>query len=132
TLQPPSYVVANVGKIGVGGIMETPTELKGMSPFWSGYIHVTDVDAACAKIKKLGGKVHREPWDIPGILRMAVVGAPTGANFNIMMPRSTEQPEKPKEGAPGTIGWNELHAGDLGKAWAFYSEMFGWTKCTTI
>ena len=132
TDQPPAYHVANVGKIGVGGIMETPPELGKMPPFWSGYIYVSDVDATCAKIKKLGGKVHREPWDIPGILRMAVVGDPTGANFNIMKPFMADPPERVKEGAPGTIGWREGHVGDLDAAWKFYSEVFGWTKGTTM
>ena len=132
TAQMPEYTVANVGKTGIGGIMATPENLKGMPSFWSGYIYTPDVDAACAKIKKLGGKVHREPWDVPGVLRMAIVGDPTGANFNIMKPYSTEQPEKLKEGTVGTVGWNEAHVGDLGKAWAFYSEMFGWTKGTTM
>ena len=132
TDQPPAYHMANVGKAGVGGIMETPPELKGMPPFWSGYIYVDDVDAACTKIKKLGGKVHREPWDIPGILRMAVVADPTGANFNIMKPFMADPPERVKEGSPGTIGWREGHVGDLGAAWKFYSEMFGWTKGTAM
>jgi predicted enzyme related to lactoylglutathione lyase len=38
--------------------MPTPAQLKGMSPFWSGYIFVADVDAACAKITKLGGMMN--------------------------------------------------------------------------
>jgi uncharacterized protein len=128
THQPPAYHVANVGKMGVGGIMQTPPELKSMQPFWAGYIFVPDVDAACAEIKRLGGKVHRDPWDVPGVLRMAVVADPTGASFNIMQPYSHEQPERPKEGSSGTISWNELHAGDLATAWDFYAKMFGWTK----
>ena len=132
TAQMPAYNVANVGKIGVGGIMETPAELKDMPPFWSGYVYVPDVDAACAKIKKLGGKVHREPWDVENYLRMAVVADPTGAAFNIMQPKMPDPPERVKDGAIGTIGWREAHVGDLGKAWAFYSEMFGWTKGTTM
>ena len=34
----------------------------------------------------------------------------------------------PKPGAVGTVGWNELHAGDLNTAWDFYSKLFGWAK----
>ncbi|MEO9167683.1 MAG: VOC family protein, partial [Aestuariivirga sp.] len=126
--QTPEYTVAMVGDAGVGGILAMPQELKGMPPFWSGYIYTPDVDAACAKVKKLGGKVHREPWDASGIVRVAVVGDPTGANFNIMNPISPQQRNMAPEGAVGTVGWNELHAGDLNAAWDFYSEMFGWTK----
>ena len=132
TLQPPAYHVANVGSVGVGGIMETPTEIKDMAPFWAGYIMTPDVDATCAGIKKLGGKVHREPWDVPGILRMAVVGDPTGANFNIMQPLRPAPAEHLAPGFAGTIGWNEAHVGDLDVAWDFYSKMFGWTKGTVM
>lgn len=131
-LQPPAYNVALVGDAGVGGIMETPAEVKGMPPFWAGYIYTPDVDAACAQVKKLGGIIHREPWDVPGILRMAIIGDPTGAGLNIMQPYSTEQRKMPKESAVGTVGWNELHAGDLNVAWDFYSNLFGWTKGTAM
>lgn len=129
TQQMPTYTVANVaGDKGMGGIMATPTEIAGMKPFWSGYVYTPDVDAACAKIKKLGGFVHREPWDVPGILRMAVVGDPTGGNFNIMQPLTDNPGNMPGPSERGAVGWNELHAGDLNAAWDFYSAMFGWTK----
>jgi uncharacterized protein len=132
TDQPPAYHVANAGGKGMGGIMATPPELKDMLPFWSGYIHVPDVDAACKEIKKLGGKVHREPWDIPGMLRMAVVGDPTGANFNIMQPLTQSEGNLPPSSAMGAVGWNELHAGELQPALDFYTKMFGWTKGTVM
>jgi predicted enzyme related to lactoylglutathione lyase len=34
----------------------------------------------------------------------------------------------PATGSPGTIGWRELYASDWEKAFAFYSDMFGWKK----
>ena len=33
--------------------------------------------------------------------------------------------------APGRVGWHELLAADWEKAWAFYSELFGWQKADT-
>jgi uncharacterized protein len=126
--QMPEYNVTLADGAGMGGIMATPENMKGMQPFWSGYIYVADVDAGCAKIKKLGGKIHREPWDVPHVARMAVVGDPTGANFNIMQPIQREGGSLPPSTAMGAVGWNEAHVGDLDKAWAFYAEMFGWTK----
>ena len=129
TEQMPAYTVANVeGDKGMGGIMATPPELGSMKPFWSGYVYMPDVDAACAKIKKLGGVIHREPWDVVGILRMAVVGDPTGGNFNIMQPVSDGRGSFPASTTLGAVGWNELHAGDFNAAWEFYAGMFGWTK----
>jgi uncharacterized protein len=124
--QGPDYHVANVGTAGMGGIMATPA--KHVPPFWSGYVYTLDVDAACARILQLGGKVHREPWNVPGVLRMAIVSDPTGANFNIMQPLMEGPGNMPLQGALGTVGWHELHAGDLDVAWEFYASMFGWTK----
>jgi len=126
--QMPEYTVALANGAGMGGIMATPENMKGMPPFWSGYIFVTDVDATCAKIKKLGGKIHREPWDVPDVGRIAVVGDPTGANFNVMAPLPREGGKMLPSSAMGAVGWNEAHVGDLNAAWKFYSEMFGWTK----
>lgn len=128
----PGYTVFNVGKAGVGGIMETPPDMKSMPPMWMGYVFTPDVDAACKLAIKLGGKIYREAWDVPSVGRIAVIGDPTGAGLMIMQPRSTEQGEMAKEGAVGTIGWNELHAGDLIVAWDFYSALFGWTKGEAI
>ena len=130
--QMPEYHVAETGGMGVGGIMATPPELKGMPPFWSGYVYVTDVDAACAKITALGGKIHREAWDIADVGRIAIVGDPTGANFNIMAPIPREGGSLPASSALGAVGWNEAHVGDLDIAWTFYSQMFGWTKGTVM
>jgi predicted enzyme related to lactoylglutathione lyase len=130
--QSPEYQVTLVGGLGTGGIMVTPDHLKAMPPMWGGYIYTPDVDAACKKIVKLGGAIKREPWDIPGMLRMAVVADPHGAFFNIMQPLSQEERKLPKVGVQGTVGWNELHAGDLKTAWNFYSELFGWTKGTAM
>jgi hypothetical protein len=59
---------------------------------------------------------------------MAVLLDPTGAAFNIMQPFSTEPRNAPSPSTIGAVGWNELHAGNLTEAWAFYSQMFGWTK----
>jgi uncharacterized protein len=128
TKQAPDYQVAHVSGAGIGGIMAMPPAAKTMPPFWAGYIHTPDVDAACAQLGKLGGKVHREPWNIPGMLRMAIVADPTGAVFNIMQPLTHSQLQTPGQGATGTVGWHELHAGNLNEAWEFYATMFGWTK----
>jgi uncharacterized protein len=130
--QPPAYNVAEVGGLGIGGIMAMPPEAKNMPPFWAGYVFTPDVDAACKQAAKLGGTICREPWDIPGVIRMAVLADPTGGTFNVMQPLSQENRQWPKEGSVGTVGWNELHAGDLSTAWDFYTAMFGWTKGTSM
>lgn len=126
--QSSGYEVALVGDLGVGGITELPPHLEGMPPRWLGYVFTPDVDAACKRVAELGGAVRREPWDIPGMIRMAVIADPDGAVLRIMQPLSKEERTWPAEGAPGTVGWNELHAANFDAAWDFYSKMFGWTK----
>jgi hypothetical protein len=127
-----TYHVAHVGSAGVGGMMQTPKEMSDMPTFWSGYVHTPDVDAVCTQIKALGGAVHRGPWDVPGMLRMAVVSDPTGAVFNIMQPLSSADRSLPPHGAQGTVGWNELYAGDVDVAWPFYATLFGWTQGSAV
>jgi len=126
--QMPNYTVTLAGGLGMGGIMDTPPDMKHMPPVWTGYVYVPDVDAACKEVTKLGGKIYREAWTIPDVGRIAVIGDPTGSGLMIMQPLSTEKREEPKPGSVGTVGWNELHAGNLDVAWDFYSKMFGWTK----
>jgi uncharacterized protein len=131
--QMPDYAVTEAGGKGMGGIMKKPDHLDAMPPFWSGYIYVADVDAAVSKMKTLGGKIHREPWDVPDVARMAVAADPTGAMFNIMSPLPrADGSAMPPSSAMGAVGWNEAHVGDLDAAWRFYSQMFGWTKGTVL
>ena len=130
--QMPTYTVALATGAGMGGIMPRPPEMKDMPPVWTGYVYTPDVDATCKQVIKLGGKIYKEAWDIPNVGRMAVIGDPTGSGLMIMKPLSTEQQSIPKPGTVGTVGWNELHAGDLNIAWEFYSKLFGWTKGQTM
>ena len=128
----PAYTVALASGAGMGGIMPRPPEMKDMSPVWTGYVYTPDVDATCKQVIKLGGKIYKEAWNVPDVGRMAVVGDPTGSGLMVMQPFPTEQRPMPKPGAVGTVGWNELHAGDLNVAWDFYSKLFGWTKGTSM
>ena len=130
--QMPNYSVAEASGAGVGGIMDTPPEMKGMPPIWTGYVYTPDVDATCKEVTKLGGTIMREAWTIPDVGRMAVIGDTTGAGLMIMQPLSSEERKLPAVGTVGTVGWNELHADDLDKAWDFYSKLFGWTKGQTM
>jgi predicted enzyme related to lactoylglutathione lyase len=51
---------------------------------WMIYFAVEDTDAACEKIRKLGGSVSVLPTDIPGTGRFAVCGDPTEAYFSVI------------------------------------------------
>jgi uncharacterized protein len=123
-----TYTLLLMGETQVGGLMTLPQEARqaGMRPCWVSYIGVDDVDGAASKMQGLGGKIFREPSDIPGIGRFAVAADPQGAGFNLFKPLQSGQRAVSRE--PGHIGWHELHTHDWPKAFEFYSAMFGWLK----
>jgi predicted enzyme related to lactoylglutathione lyase len=106
-----AYGIFKVGDAGVAGLMPFPEGMKG-HPGWNGYIAVDDVDAAAAKLKDLGGIVHRGPIEVPGVIKFAVVADPQGAVF--LIAKGLSEPPMPQLpiGTPGTIGWRELFATD--------------------
>ena len=57
---------------------------EGTPPHWNIYFNVDSADDTASRVKELGGDVMAEPFDIPGVGRMAVFTDPTGAMFNVM------------------------------------------------
>jgi hypothetical protein len=115
---------------GVAGFMAIPDEARedGMPPNWTGYIAVDDVDDAAEEIEEEEGEVLREPFEIPGVIRLAVVADPQGAVFIVAKGLMEPPPGELAPGTPGTVGWHELYAEDAEDAFDFYESMFGWTK----
>jgi uncharacterized protein len=129
-----TYIALNTNGQGVAGLMPIPEEAAkhGVRPAWMGYIAVDDVDAAAKRIKQEGGKVMREPTEVPGIIRFAVVTDPQGAAFYVAKGLRPEAWPALPDNTPGTVGWRELNAGEWKSAFAFYEKMFGWTKADAI
>lgn len=118
------YTMVSSGKEGVGGMMLLPEKMP-VPPHWAVYISVDDVDAACEKIKSLGGEVVFDPFDIPDTGRAAVVKDPADAHFYVFSAKeSYDMPDT----RPGLVGWNELMSSDVDKATRFYHELLGWNK----
>src|SRR5438094_10167035 len=69
----------------LGGVMELPKEAAqmGTPPNWMAHVQVSDVDATAASVKKLGGRIYKEPTDIPTVGRFAVIADPQGAAMSI-------------------------------------------------
>ena len=130
----PDYTILSVDGQGVAGLMPIPEDARktGARPCWMGYVAVDDVDKTAAHIQRTGGKIMREPTDIPRIIRFAVVADPQGAGFLIAkgscpmhLPRSYAQ-----------YAWHRglaraLHYGLEGGV-CFYEQIFGWTKADAI
>jgi hypothetical protein len=126
-----AYTVLDVGGAGVGGMMPLGEEHKaaGVPPNWTGYVFVDDCDASAEKARALGGSVMRPPQDIPGIGRFAIIADPAGAVLAIMKPVPPAEARPPiPPGAEGGPAWHELYGADPASGFAFYGELFGWTK----
>ena len=59
---------------------------EGVPESWFAYIAVDDLDKRLKKLKDAGGKVIREPWDVPGVGRIAIVCDAGGAAQGWMVP----------------------------------------------
>jgi predicted enzyme related to lactoylglutathione lyase len=116
--------VASQGPL--GGVMELPEQAAkmGARPNWMGHVQVTDVDATVALANKLGGKVYKEPSDIPTVGRFAVLADPQGAVFSVFKPASAMTLHDVSK--DGEFSWNELVTSDGEAGFKFYSELFGW------
>ena len=64
--------------VDAGGMLPKPAGVEGQS-VWLPYIAVEDVDKVTARVPELGGKVWRDPSDIPNVGRFSVTADPTGA-----------------------------------------------------
>lgn len=118
-----------------GGVLQLTDEMRsgGARPVWLGYLHVKDVDSSVAAIKSDGGQAMREPWDQPGVGRLAMVTDPQGAPFYLMDPIPPESDPNAVSDVfsvdqPERVRWNELSTSDPDGAIDFYTRHFGWTQ----
>jgi predicted enzyme related to lactoylglutathione lyase len=121
------YAMAEVGGKNAAGI--GPKQDPSAPTAWSLYIGSDDVDATAKKVQQAGGKVVAPPFDVGPQGRMAVFQDPVGAFISAWQPKAfaSDFPQ----GQPGTFGWGELNGKGIGKADAFYQEVFGWTPKKT-
>ena len=131
-----SYVVFNKpgGDGGAGGMMLLPDAARqmGATPHWLMYVGTPDVDATAMRIAQLGGRVVKQPADIPGTGRFAVVSDPTGAMFGIYQPDASMAGQSRGPQSLGDFSWFELYTPNPDAAWNFYSAMFGWEKTSAM
>ena len=63
-------------------------EFDGMPECWMSYLAVDDVDARLAKATAAGAKAMREPFDVEGVGRIAILREPGGTMVGWMTPVS--------------------------------------------
>jgi len=128
-----SYVVFNnPSGAGSAGMMTLADNAKqnGVPPHWLMYVGTPSVDDTAQRVAQLGGRVLKQPEDIPNTGRFAVVQDPYGAMFGIYSP----PPGRPGKGPVGVgdFSWFELYTPNPDGAWRFYSTLFGWEKTSAM
>ena len=125
-------VFNNPSGAGVAGVMKLPDSAKqmGAPPHWLMYVGTPSVDDTAVRIAQLGGRVVKQPSDIPNTGRFAIVQDPFGAMFGIYTSKNpSARPEKP---GVGDFSWFELYTPNPEGAWKFYEALFGWEKTSAM
>jgi uncharacterized protein len=75
-----TYWIAKAGGKPVAGIMDMRGIVPdGDPPHWLNYLEVDDVDRCVDEIERQGGRIVRQPFDIPNFGRIAIGADATGA-----------------------------------------------------
>lgn len=125
------YHLAKMGEAMVAGMMSNAGQEGSPPPNWVIYFAVDDCDKTAADVKAGGGQVYKEPADIPGTGRFAVVADPQGAVFGILQPlpmTPSDEGQSFNQQKAGHGNWNELMSSDPEAAYDFYAKLFGWSK----
>jgi predicted enzyme related to lactoylglutathione lyase len=83
---PATYWVAKVGDESVAGIFSIEANDQDTSEGWFSYVAVNDLSTALARATSEGGEVVREPWEVPGVGRIAIVNDAAGNTLGWMTP----------------------------------------------
>jgi uncharacterized protein len=82
----PTYWLAKVGEETVAGIYTIDPNDEETGEGWFAYVAVDDLSGALARATMEGGEVLREPWDVPGVGRIAIVNDNAGNTLGWMKP----------------------------------------------
>ena len=83
---PVTYWVAKVGDEAVAGIFQLEKDDEETAEGWFVYVAVKDLSTALARATTEGGEVIREPWEVPGVGRIAIVNDNAGNSIGWMTP----------------------------------------------
>ncbi|WP_227272743.1 VOC family protein [Roseobacter weihaiensis] len=111
------FVLALSGDEAGAGFAETPQDQEDG---WITYVEVADVDAAVERTNSLGGIIVREPFEVPGVGRNALVRDPLGALLGLSLSKHSFPVPRRQFGT-------EVYVGNGDKfPEAFYAELFEW------
>ncbi|MFN8108478.1 MAG: VOC family protein [Thermoleophilia bacterium] len=114
----------------VAGVMSNGAQAGSPPPNWLLYYAVDDCDAASGAARAAGGGVVRDPTDVAGTGRFAVLSDPQGAVFGVLQPDPPSDPDAGRafdQAAAGHGNWHELMTPHPDQALGFYAGLFGWS-----
>jgi predicted enzyme related to lactoylglutathione lyase len=109
----------------VAGLHLSPKGPQG----WLSYVSVDNADRVAGRARDLGASVRTDPFDVPGIGRMAMLHDPAGGIVALWEARG--HPGAGLVDEPGAICWNELVVHDVPTARTFYCDLLGWNAVET-
>ena len=82
-----NYAFFTLGGANVAGLLDMSTpDFTALKPGWQTYIAVEDVDALTAQVPSCGGHIAAEPFDLPGVGRVAVIIEPGEGVISLLTP----------------------------------------------
>jgi predicted enzyme related to lactoylglutathione lyase len=105
-------------------LLHEQARARGAPPHWLGQIGVADLEATLRRLLELGSERLGPTVRASDGITYATVRDSSGAVVAV-----GEDTRKPRD-AP--IAWHQLHTRDADRAWAEYSELFGWTHTETF
>ncbi|CAH0218558.1 Putative glyoxylase CFP32 [Arthrobacter sp. Bi26] len=114
------YYTARLGGRLVAGIGQAPPQSP---PGWITHVRVDDIGEALARAEQAGGKPLGQFGAGSGN-RIAMLADATGVPFCLRQAGENDGAERANE--PNTWAMSSLHTTDIGRAQAFYGEMFDW------
>jgi uncharacterized protein len=115
-----------IARIGGGDVAAIGSVREGTPPaaMWNTYIWVQSADETAAMVRKFGGSVVMEPFDVIDAGRMAVCTDPEGAAFCVW--EATEHKGARIVNEHGSLNFNDLNTRHADSAKSFYGSVFGW------
>lgn len=79
------YTVFMAGSAEAAGLLPSAGAFgPAEPPYWLAYVETADADEVAARTEELGGAVVVEPFDVPGIGRIALLAGRSGETFAVM------------------------------------------------
>jgi len=121
------YFIARLHGGDVAAVGSIPESAPPVA-LWDTYISVDNADEVASRVRKAGGGVAREPFDVMDAGRTAVFTDPEGAAFCVWQAKEFKGARVVNE--PGSLNFNGLNTRNVEGAKSFYGSVLGWQTLT--